>query len=136
MPDMPPPDLAAYDQSLASASATLDTLVTGYQRMRTTSADHRTMTGVAAHLREIGPGATLGLCLAAIRRLATPPEQLPVLDGPEEGTPAARIAKTRETYLALAADSWDRFDVVTAVKYRGYAEGLRMAGAYLAGEDV
>lgn len=40
---------------------------------------------------------------------------------------ARRVTESERTYRRLADEAWDAFDVTTAVRYRGRAEGLEMA---------
>lgn len=40
---------------------------------------------------------------------------------------ATRITKARRTYEKLAKDHWDGFDVTSAVRFRGVADGLQQA---------
>lgn len=40
---------------------------------------------------------------------------------------ARRVTASERAYTELAAGCWESFDVVTATRYRGVAEGLEMA---------
>lgn len=44
---------------------------------------------------------------------------------------ARRITKSERTYAGLAENAWEAFDVTTAVRYRGRAEGLEMAREHM-----
>jgi len=40
---------------------------------------------------------------------------------------ATQITKSQRTYEKLAKDCWDGFDVTSAIRYRGVADGLEQA---------